>query len=404
VIRGGYEGTGSGCGTSAPRGVTKLKPSSLVGNAIIDFSGNDSITVEGMTVDSTTVSYSSGQAPILNSGGTGDTLGLAPLSPVTLTGGAPAVAVELTGGSTKLRAVNVSDATSEEILCSGTSTGCTITGSKITGTRGTTGIVLADASGATVGGGSAALGNVVTGNGVGIDLTDGSSGNTIEHNKIKGNVFFGVVLSGPNALPELDESGGTSNSVANTFTHNSWTGNGTPVSGEINGGANLIDFSGFSTTGDISVGGSAPTLSSTCLTLGSTLPPFDGGTLSLVNACSGLTPEKLGPGTLININGALNANGADVSLFVTAAVNVGTSPTNVSVQPIIPFLGSISSATPAGTGVTANGQKAQLSQNNYGSGNSCNPTAPNTSSTLADGTGGGPPGSSIGGETGYLAC
>jgi hypothetical protein len=271
-----------------------------------------------------------------------------------------------------------------------------------------------------VGGATASLGNTISGNGIGLDLNNGTNGLIVVNNTVDDNVMFGVLLSGTNVFPELGVLGGATAASAVTFTDNTWTGNGTPVTGEINGGANVIDFTGFcgqsaSPCDNPSVGGSAATLgtsSADCLYLDSTIPVGFGsstGTIQLINKCS-VSPEELGPGTLINVAGYKNSQGNAVSLFVTQAVSVGTAAATVSVAPIIPADGLAANAVSAGTSVsvTANDQPGfsanPSSANTYGMGNSCNPTAPNTSSTLTDGAGGGSPSTSSGGETGYDAC
>ena len=271
-----------------------------------------------------------------------------------------------------------------------------------------------------VGGATSSLGNTIDGNGDGLDLNNGTSGIVVVNNTVDNNLMFGVLLSGANVFPELGALGGTTASSGNSFADNTWTGNGTAVAGVINGGANVIDFTGFcgrsaSPCNNPSVGGSAATLgtsSADCLYLDSTIPVGFGsstGTIQLVNKCS-VSPEALGPGTLINVTGYANSQGNTVSLFVTAVVSVGTAASTVSVAPIIPGDGKAANAVAAGTtvSVTANDQPGfstnPSSANTYGTGNSCNPTAPNTSATLTDGTGGGTPDTASGGETGYDAC
>jgi hypothetical protein len=271
-----------------------------------------------------------------------------------------------------------------------------------------------------VGGNLPSLGNTISGNYIGLDLNDGTSNMTVENNTINNNLLFGVSLAGENAFPELDVLGGTTATTGNSFSNNTWTGNGAASAGVISGGTNLIDFNAFcgqsgSPCNNPSGGGSAPTLgtsSPACLSLQTSIPAGFGktaGTISLENKCT-VTPEALGPGTLLIVTGYVNAKGDQVSLFVTQLVSVGTAATSVSVSPFIPAQGTNPNIVPGGSSVavTANNQPGfstnPTSSNVYANNNSCSPTAPNTSVNLTLGTGGGTPGTAAGGETGYDAC
>ena len=131
TVTGGYSGSGS---PGPFLGATTLKPPNLGGGAgIIDFSINNDVTIEGLRVNSSGITYVAGQAPVLNNGGIADNLG-ATGHRVVVKKGSPTIAVELTAGSTALDSVKVLPAyTSVGVLCSGPLTGCTITRSRING-------------------------------------------------------------------------------------------------------------------------------------------------------------------------------------------------------------------------------------------------------------------------------
>jgi hypothetical protein len=284
VIIGGYKGV---VGVSPlPMGSTTLKPGASGlqgGNAIVDFSANSGITVKGqglnhrIIVDSLGLvpPYVAGQAPVLNSGGTGDVLG--PLVKVTL--GSPKIAVDVTAGSTTVTDDLVATAaySADGIVCA-TAAGCTVTGSKVTGTGTTAGILvscvtspgLVTISGNTVSGNTAsppsasALGagivlsgaqgetvsaNVSHGNTIGLLLDTcsgvGSTGNSITGNTIGStNSLFGVVITGATADP-VDVGVSIVAGVVqvasepNTFTNNNWHNAGPHFE------ANVVDLNAF---------------------------------------------------------------------------------------------------------------------------------------------------------------
>lgn len=307
------------------------------------------------------------------------------------------------------------------MLLSGLTTGTNIgnvsvSSNDVTNTVPGVGIELADVvaggSGSVIiGGNEVTLGNTVTGNGIGIALTEGTTSVTVEQNTVENNVFFGVAVDGADAMREFLPGSAAS---GNTFTSNTWTGNGNPVSGEVNGGANVIDFGGFSfPTG--SIGGSASAQASD-LSLSVAIPAGAIPSSITVVKSSGLV--DVGPGTLVSIDGYCAAStftcvGTNVSFFVTGVQNtpptpgnptgpVGNIPVVVDVAPIAPGAAVPLNAVAAGASVSTNDQ-VTLSSTNVYSANSCTPSAPNTSTTLKAGTGGGPSGPD-GSQTGYEAC
>ena len=146
-------------------GATTLEPGpTCVGNAIIDFSTVTGVRVRKLTVDSTASACISAVA---NAGGASDALGAAAAARVLIRGGTPAIAVDLTGGSTAL--VNVRTVTpsytADGVVCTGSTTTCAVSHSSIVGGAGT----------------------------VGIDVTSGATA-TIATSKIADNSIRGVVL------------------------------------------------------------------------------------------------------------------------------------------------------------------------------------------------------------------
>jgi hypothetical protein len=355
AIRGGCMPVGStGCAiASSP---TVLKPgTNFVGNGIVDFSKNSKITVVGLAtnatkliIDSTGVVYTAGQAPVLNagSGATADTL-----SRATVRLGAPAVAVALTNGSTTLSHVDVTSAyTADGILCSGSTTGCTITQSSVNGggsSLSKTGIMLQGVTGQNIGGSTLALGNHVSGNGIGIDVTSGpgptpSTANLIEHNTITGNIAFGVVIGGGGSVPEF--GGTTANSAPNSLVGNVWSGNGSTSQAQ---GANVVDFPENAETA----------YGTTVFTLGSSLAATTVPTsLSILQNGSGAV--TLAPGTILRTGGSsygnpLAPNAATFYVKSSTSVAAGSTPTSVPVTEIAPSLATTFASIPAGSVVAA---------------------------------------------------
>jgi hypothetical protein len=365
-------------------------------------------TVDGETAASTTVGVNESTGT-----GSGETLGDNDIS--ILASAFPSVA------SSAVWAINNNTISANEVgmLLSGLDTGANIGGvnvssNSITGTLPGAGMELVDDVGSgggaiTVGGITKALGNTLSGNGIGVAVTEGTSSVLFQNNSVTNNADFGVAVDGADAMPEFLPGLTASD---NTFTDNTWTDNGTPSSGELNGGANVIDFGGFSfPSASKSIGGSAEAQADD-LTLVSSIP---GGTtpssLTLTKASGSV---EIGPGTLINVNGycavsTFTCVDTNVSFFVTS---VGTSgsltgvlgnlPVVVNVEPIDPGAAQLLDTVAAGAAVISN-EQVQLTTSNLYSGNSCNPTAPNTSTTLKAGTGGGPAGPQ-GSQTGYEAC
>lgn len=299
-------------------------------------------------------------------------------------------------------------------LTAGTNMGSVmVSDNTVAGTVSGAGVELADDAGAggaiTIGAPTRSLSNTISGNGIGITLTEGTTGVVVENNSVTDNVDFGVAVDGADAMPEF-LPGLAAND--NTFSDNTWTGNGSPTPGVINGGANIVDFGAFAfPLASQSIGGSAAA-QATDLTLAASIP---GGTtpssISLVKA-SGVV--EIGPGTLVSIAGycaasTFGCNGTNVSFFVTSVGTpsdptgvIGTTPVLVNVAPIAPSVAAPLALVAAGAAVTTNRQVPLATSNIY-SGNSCTPTAPNTSTTMAAGTGGGPAGPE-GSQTGYDAC
>jgi hypothetical protein len=260
----------------------------------------------------------------------------------------------------------------------------------------------------TIGGSSSALGNSISHNAIGIAVTEGTTAVTFENNSITSNLAFGVAVDGADAMPEFLPGLSAS---SNTFVDNVWTGNGTPVSGTVNGGANVIDFGGFAFPSSAqSIGGSASAQSSN-LALAA---PIAAGTVpTTVTLVSASGTVEIGPGTLLTVSGycassTFTCSVSNVSLFVTSVGGtttgvVGNVPVVVGVAPIAPAVAVPLTTVASGAAVSSNAQAVLTSSNSYGAGNSCTPVAPNSSSTLKDGTGGGPSGPD-GSVTGYLAC
>jgi len=365
-------------------------------------------TADGQTAGNTTVGESAGA-------GTAETLSD---NDISILGSAfPSAA------SSAVWAIDGNTVSANEvgILLTGLTTGSNIgdvsvSSNTVTNTVPGAGIEIADvvATGGgsvTIGGSTPQLGNMVTGNGIGVAVTEGTTSATIENNTIENNVFFGVAVDGADAMPEFLPGLAASD---NSFTDNTWTGNGNPVSGEVNGGANIIDFGSFTFPTE-SIGGS---ISAQATDLSLTEPIPAGSVPSSITVVKASGFVEMGPGTLVSINGYCAAStftcvGTNVSFFVTSVVNspptptdptgpVGNIPVVVEVAPIAPGAAQSLSAIAAGTSVTTNAQGSLTSSNIY-SGNSCDPTAPNDSTTLKAGTGGGPSGP-MGSQTGYDAC
>jgi parallel beta-helix repeat protein len=252
-ITGGYKGVGNPGGFS---GYTTLEPPTLAGNGIIDFSKNNGITIRRLSVDSAnvtppynTLSNLPTQAPVLNTGlsgnGVNDILGATPKHfEVVITGiaaGSPATpvnAVDLTGGTTTLDNVRVSPVpgyatlsayTANGISCTGSTTICTVTGSKVVGTTNppTAGIVVSGGASATV------TDNLISSNATGGVLLQGTlAAQTISGNKFVSNAGGGVIATGT-----LNQSTGT------TVSHNT-------ISGPSAVGVELEQTGGFTISGN----------------------------------------------------------------------------------------------------------------------------------------------------------
>ncbi len=78
-----------------------------------------------------------------------------------------------------------------------------------------------------VGGTTLGAGNVISGNGTGVYLSDGTTGVQIEGNYIGvdttgtaalGNYYYGVLIGGPSARPVLNTGGSANNTVGGTAT------------------------------------------------------------------------------------------------------------------------------------------------------------------------------------------
>jgi hypothetical protein len=275
------------------------------------------------------------------------------------------------------------------------------------------GLVLSGVSGQTIGGPSTALGNTISGNGIGLVLAPctaatlaqcatgiATSGNTIEYNTITANDDFGVLTVGQFQPEELAApTQPTLTSGGNTFDANTWTGNGT-VATAVHG-SEVLDGTGWgggcaqapacteeSTLYLSSIGAThAPTMS-----FGPTFPGAGTVQLNLCNA--GSSAESLPAGSQITFDPAgdvgtffvttdviLPANGKPctpsspakpVIVQAVAPAEVGT-PSPTGIQPFI---------VAAGDTVTVDANGANTAAVNvYGTGptaNTCTPSGLNT--------------------------
>jgi parallel beta-helix repeat protein len=240
TITGGYHGAGSPGGSG---GVTTLKPPGLGGgNGIIDFSANSGITITKITVNSSAVSYGSGQAPVLNggTGGSGDVLLRA-----IIEAGAPADTVALTAGSTTVDGVTTSGYTKDGILCSG-SASCALeenTVSPITGTT-TMGIEVGSGASATV------YRNTISGNKAGGIVLDAAFGAIVNDNTLTANAGGGIVAEAPpSSQPGTPCTAGSEmSSPCQTYATDTVTNNA--ISGASSAGIELESMGGMSVIGN----------------------------------------------------------------------------------------------------------------------------------------------------------
>jgi parallel beta-helix repeat protein len=241
TITGGYNGVGN---PGAFVGTTTLEPPNLAGgNGIIEFSSNNAITVRRLKVDSASVAppYAVGQAPVFNAGGTNDTLGALPAAfRVTVLGGAPTNAVDLTGGSTTITNVRVKPQyTGDGVLCFG-SASCALSHSTVTGTAGTTGVLVQGAAGTTVG-----PNNVISNNTAGGVLLQAATGATVDNNTITSNAG-GAVVGTSNFNQSSNDTvsgntiGGTTSAGVELETTGGYTITSNTVTGLGSGGEGFI--------------------------------------------------------------------------------------------------------------------------------------------------------------------
>jgi len=216
-----------------------------------------------------------------------------------------------------------------------------------------TGILLAGASCATIGGSLAGQGNTATGNQTGLGLSaNGSTVPVSTGNVITGNTFtgnrFGAVAAG---FTQLQQYGGPPatgvGSTGNVTKANTWTGNSL---------ANVVDFAQW---------GHSPCASSCSLTLA--LPLVTGTAASSIEVAS--VPTPLSTGTVLQIS---EAGSPTMNLLVAAPVAASGIATFIATT----------SFTPAGSGFDASATVAvepfavTSGGNAWGSGtgDSCDPT------------------------------
>ena len=183
---------------------------------IIDFSPVSHMSIQRLKVD---FSAASGCAnPVYNSAGTGDALGTLPAGHRVVVTGAPATGADLVGGSTTLVDVWMrppSSYTGTGVLCTGSSTTCTVTNSKINGggSPGTSGIVVSSGASATVTNntisdnaddgillqnvtGSSISGDTITNNAGGGIYNYQTNGVTMTGDTLTGNAGGGIINNG----------------------------------------------------------------------------------------------------------------------------------------------------------------------------------------------------------------
>jgi parallel beta-helix repeat protein len=215
---------------------------------IIDFSPVSNMTIQRVKVD---FSAASGCAnPVYNSGGSGDTLGALPNSHRVIVTGAPVTGADLVGGSTTLTDVWMrppSSYTGTGVLCTGATTTCTVSRSRINGASapGTSGVVVSASAVASVT--NSIIANNTSG---GTVFSTGASG-TVSGSTLSGDTAGGVLLEGATSAETIthdtftsDAGGGvvatgTGNQSAGTTVSNS------TFSGTMGAGVELEETGGF---------------------------------------------------------------------------------------------------------------------------------------------------------------
>jgi hypothetical protein len=241
----------------------------------------------------------------------------------------------------------------------------------ISGSAGGAGLALSGVIGQTLGGGNSALGNNISGNGVGVAFVPGAGpaedqGNLFEHNNVSDNLAIGVSLSGDATPPEFQGPYPTPGSEPNTFTANIWTGNGDTSEAA---GANVLDAAASTV---------ANTVGAPVLTLAADVPAGTTPTSFSISQ-SGATDYTIPMGTILQVGGAsygspLSPGSANFYVAANTVIGPDTGPaTTVAVTDLVPTLDTPFTIINAGNLFTVQTLNSVASTNVYGTLNSCKP-------------------------------